>query len=151
MTQIGFYHLLKLPLEQALPRLLEKAAAAGMRAVLMAGSPERVEHLSALLWTYAEDSWLPHGSARDGEADQQPIWLTDQDENPNGATLLVLCDGIRPASLAGWQRCLDLFDGTDETAVAAARDRWKSWKEDGHQLIYYQQRADGGWDEKART
>jgi DNA polymerase-3 subunit chi len=151
MTQIGFYHLLKLPLEQALPRLLEKAAAAGMRAVLMAGSPERVEHLNAHLWTYAEDSWLPHGSARDGEAAHQPIWLTDSDENPNGATLLVLCDGARPASLTGWARCLDLFDGTDDTAVTAARQRWKAWKEEGHELVYYQQGETGGWVEKARS
>lgn len=151
MTQIGFYHLLRMPLDQALPKLLEKAVQAGMRVVVRAGSEERVEHLNALLWTYAEESWLPHGSARDGEAQSQPIWLTQAEENPNSATVLVLCDGAQPASLDGWDRCLDLFDGNDESAVLAARDRWKTWKADGHQLVYYQQNLNGGWEEKSRT
>jgi DNA polymerase III subunit chi len=151
MTQIGFYHLTRLPLDQALPKLLEKAAAAGKRAVVMAGSTERVEHLNAVLWSYSEDSWLPHGSARDGEAAQQPVWLTDADENPNSAAVLVLCDGARPSDMSRWERCLDLFDGNDPEALAAARLRWKTWKDDGHQLIYHQQNSSGGWEEKSRT
>jgi DNA polymerase-3 subunit chi len=150
MTQIGFYHLLRLPLEQALPKLLEKALAAGLRAVVMAGSAERVEDLASRLWTYDPDSWLPHGTAKDGEATLQPIWLTDHDENPNGATVLVLCDGASAESVGAFDRCLDLFDGNDPDAVQAARGRWKRWKADGHQLVYYQQTERGGWEEKAR-
>lgn len=150
MTQIGFYHLTRLALDQALPRLLEKAAAAGLKVVVMAGSTERVEHLNGLLWTYNEESWLPHGAASDGEAALQPIWLTDKDENPNGATVLVLCDGVVPADLAAYARCLDLFDGRDDEAVQAARTRWKTWKAEGHELVYYQQTERGGWEEKAR-
>lgn len=150
MTQIGFYHLLRLPLEQALPRLLDKALAAGMRAVVLAGSAERVEFLNDRLWTYEPDSWLPHGSAKDGEAELQPVWLTDADENPNGATVLVMCDGAASERVADFARCLDLFDGNDPEAVQAARERWKRWKADGHQLVYYQQTERGGWEEKAR-
>ena len=151
MTQIGFYHLTRSPLEQALPRLLDKALAAGYRAVVLAGSLERVEALNDRLWTYESDSWLPHGSRKDGDAALQPIWLTDQDENPNGATILVMCDGARSAAAAGFARCLDLFDGNDDDAVQAARDRWKLWKAEGHDLIYYQQGETGGWIEKARS
>ncbi|MBC7950870.1 MAG: DNA polymerase III subunit chi [Rhodospirillaceae bacterium] len=151
MTQIGFYHLLKLPLEAALPKLLEKAQAVGLKVVVMAATPDRVEHLTSHLWTYNEESWLPHGSAKDGEAALQPIWLTEKDENPNGATVLVLCDGMRPAEMAAFSRCLDLFDGNDEDAVKAARERWKAWKGEGHELVYYQQTERGGWEEKART
>lgn len=151
MAQIGFYHLIRQSLDQALPRLLDKALQAGLRAVVLAGSAERVEHLNALLWSFADDSWLPHGSARDGEAQSQPVWLTDRDENPNGATLLVLCDGMRPADMGQWTRCLDLFDGNDDGAVKAARDRWRDWRDQGHTLVYYQQGENGGWEEKARA
>lgn len=151
MTQIGFYHLMTLPLEQALPRLLDKALAAKLRVVVLAGSPERVEHLNDCLWTYAPDSWLPHGAAGDGNADLQPIWLTNADENPNCATVLVMCDGAESAKAGEYDRCLDLFDGNDPAAVQAARDRWKRWKEAGHQLVYYQQTERGGWEEKARS
>lgn len=151
MTQIGFYHLLKLPLEQALPRLLDKAVAAGHRVVVRAASEARVEHLNLQLWTFSEESWLPHGSAADGEAAMQPIWLTQTDENPNNAKVLVICDGAAPASLDGFERCLDLFDGNDPEAVQAARRRWKAWKAAGHALVYYQQGQTGGWEEKSRT
>lgn len=151
MTQIGFYHLTRLPLEQALPRLLEKAAAAGLKVVVMAGSSERVEHLNGLLWTYNEESWLPHGAASDGEAASQPIWLTERDENPNGASVLVLCDGAMPDDMGSYARCLDLFDGRDDEAVQSARERWKTWKGQGHELVYYQQTERGGWEEKARA
>lgn len=151
MTQIGFYHLLKLPLDQALPKLLEKAVAAGHRVVVRAGSDARVEHLNSRLWTYSEESWLPHGAAEDGEPQMQPIWLTAAEDNPNGAKVLVICDGAAPASLDGYDRCLDLFDGNDPDAVQAARERWKGWKAAGHELVYYQQTERGGWEEKART
>jgi DNA polymerase-3 subunit chi len=151
VTQIGFYHLLRLPLEQALPKLLEKALAAGLKVVVLAGSAERVARLDDQLWTYADESWLPHGSARDGDAELQPVWLTDADENPNGATVLVACDGAQSARVGDYARCLDLFDGNDPDAVQAARARWKRWKDEGHELVYYQQTERGGWEEKARA
>ena len=125
MAEIGFYHLLTTPLDRALPRLLERARAQGYRIVVRAASPDRVEHLNAVLWTYDEASFLPHGSARDGNAARQPIWLTDGDDNPNAATMLVLVDGAEPGDLAAYARCADLFDGSDEAAVEAARDRWR--------------------------
>ncbi|HEY9569116.1 MAG TPA: DNA polymerase III subunit chi, partial [Thalassobaculum sp.] len=93
MTEIGFYHLTATPLERALPKLLERTLQAGRRAVVLAGSEERVQALNGLLWTYEERAWLPHGAVRDGNAADQPIWLTAADENPNGATFLFLLDG----------------------------------------------------------
>ncbi|HTO82001.1 MAG TPA: DNA polymerase III subunit chi, partial [Methylomirabilota bacterium] len=93
MTEVRFYHLQRTTLEAALPPMLEKTLERGQRAVVVAGSPERVEHLTGHLWTYSERGFLPHGSARDGHADRQPVWLTAEDENPNGAQVLFLADG----------------------------------------------------------
>jgi DNA polymerase-3 subunit chi len=147
MTEVGFYHLLTMPLERALPRLLELGLKAGFRIVVLAGSPERVEHLDAALWSYDDASFLPHGSRRDGRPERQPIWLTESDENPNQADMLVLTDGAGSARLAEYRRCLDLFDGNDEAALAAARERWRGAKEAGHALTYWQQTATG-WAKK---
>lgn len=151
MARIGFYHLVRQPLEQVLPKLLEKALDSGARVVVLVGSEERLRFLDERLWTYADDSWLPHGSQASGDAPLQPVFLTTSEENPNGATILVACDGAQPHALDGWERCLDLFDGNDAEAVDAARRRWKTWKEQGHELIYYQQSERGGWEEKARS
>jgi len=147
VAEIGFYHLLATPLERALPRLLERARAGGYRIVVRAASAERVEHLSALLWTYDEASFLPHGSARDGNAANQPIWLSDGQENPNEATMLVLVDGGEAEDLASFTRCADLFDGNDSAAVGAARERWRRAAAAGHTLTYWQQTA-AGWEKK---
>ena len=148
MAEIGFYHLLSMPLERALPRLLERALGQGHRVVVMAGSAERVEHLNTLLWTYDEAGFLPHGSARDGNPGAQPVWLTDRHENPNGASILFLVDGAAAGDLAGYARCIDMFDGNDPDAVGAARGRWRSRAAQGHTLTYWQQTANG-WEKKA--
>jgi len=148
MTEIWFYHLQRQSLEEALPALLEKVLVAGARAVVMLGSEERVEAVNLRLWTYDDRGFLPHGSARDGFPAEQPIWLTVQDENPNGAKILVLADGARSAKVGQYSRCLELFDGNDANAVAAARMRWKSYEEAGHEVVYWQQDARGKWERK---
>jgi len=123
VAEIGFYHLLTTPLERALPRLLERARAQGYRIAVRAASSDRVEHLNALLWTYDEASFLAHGSARDGNPASQPIWLSDGEDNPNGATMLVLLDGVEAEDVSSFARCADFFDGNDDAAVALARER----------------------------
>jgi DNA polymerase III subunit chi len=147
MTEIAFYHLRSTPLERALPRILERALAEGHRVVVMAGSPERVDHLDALLWTYDDESFLPHGSARDGHAERQPVWLTATDENPNSATMLVLVDGAVSGRLGDYRRCCDIFDGNDDGAVAAARRRWQAAQAAGHTLAYWEQLG-GKWEKR---
>jgi DNA polymerase-3 subunit chi len=148
MTEVRFYHLQRTTLEAALPPMLEKTLERGQRAVVMAGSEERVEHLTNYLWTYREHSFLPHGSARDGRGEQQPIWITTKDENPNSAQILFLTDGSGSARVGDYERCAELFDGNDPNAVAAARTRWQAYKAAGHQVLYFQQNAQGGWEQK---
>lgn len=145
VTEVNFYHLTRATLEEALPRLLLKTLQAGERAVVMLGSPERVDQLNTHLWTYEQNGFLPHGAARDGEPERQPIWLTYLDENPNGAAFLFLADRARSERVADYRRCFELFDGRDETAVAETRERWKAYKAAGHTVIYWQQTPTGTW------
>ena len=147
MAEIGFYHLLSTPLERALPKLLERARAQGYPIVVRAGSAERVVQLDALLWTYEEASFLPHGSARDGNPALHPIWLTNGEENPNRASMLVLVDGVAADDLSSYTRCADMFDGNSDSAVAGARERWRHAREAGHSLTYWQQTV-SGWERR---
>ena len=135
-------------LEQALPQMLEKCVERGWRAVVMAGSPERVESLNQHLWTYSERGFLPHGSARDGEAALQPIWLTPVPEIPNGAEVLFLTDGAAHDDVGGFRLVCEVFDGRDAEAVAAARSRWVRYRDAGHAVTYWQQTDRGGWEQK---
>lgn len=148
MTEVRFYHLTATNLESALPKLLEKTLERGKRAVVLARSEERVEALCAHLWNYHDRSFLPHGSRRDGFAEQQPIWLTDSDENPNGADYLFLTDGASSAQLENYELCALLFDGRDGDALQAAREEWKRCKKLSLDLTYWQQDEQGRWNKK---
>ena len=114
--------------------------------MVRAGSAERVEALNAALWTYNDRAFLPHGSARDGFAADQPIWLTTDLENPNGAKVLVLTDGTTADAPADWAMVVEVFDGNDPASVAGARQRWTAHKAAGHQLAYWQQNEGGQWE-----
>jgi DNA polymerase-3 subunit chi len=148
MSEIGFYHLTRTPMDQALPKLLGRVLAQGARAVVRVGEPERLAALDSSLWLCADPDWLPHGTPQTGQAELQPIWLTTEDEAPNGARLLFLVDGADSARLGEFDRVFDLFDGQDDAAVAAARRRWSAAKAAGHVLTYWQQGA-RGWEKKA--
>ena len=104
-TEVNFYHLTRSSLEDALPRLLAKTLQAGERAVVMLGSPERVDALNTHLWTCDPNGFLPHGAAKDGEADRQPIWLTHLDENPKGAKFLFVADRACSEKVGDYNRC----------------------------------------------
>jgi DNA polymerase-3 subunit chi len=147
LTEVRFYHLQRQRLEDALPALLEKVRLRGHRAVVQATSTERVRLLDALLWTWCPETFLPHASSASGNPIDQPIWLTDREERPNEADLLVLIDGAE-ADLSPYAMCCDMFDGRDENAVIEARRRWAVYKEAGHTVTYWQQ-GENGWEKQA--
>lgn len=151
MTTVQFYHLRSTSRERAVPKLMEKALASGSRVVVIAESDASLKALSAALWTNDPNSFLPHGTTREPHADQQPILLTLADENPNNADILCVLDGVSPASLPDYAKVLDVFDGGDEQAVLAARQRWTRYKEAGHTLQYVKQQPGGGWKMEAEA
>ncbi|RYC32998.1 DNA polymerase III subunit chi [Lichenibacterium minor] len=151
MSEVWFYHLDRWPLERALPALLEKAVGRGWRAVVQASSPERMDALDAALWTYDEASFLPHGTSRDADAAVQPIVLTTDTANPNGAVIRFMVDGTEamPAlAESAYERVMLLFDGNDADERAGARRQWADLKKAGHGVAYWQQNEDGRWDKR---
>jgi DNA polymerase III subunit chi len=149
MTEVLFYQLDHQPLERVLPSLVEKTLERGWRAVVQAGSEERVEALDTLLWTYREESFLPHGTKRDGHPGSQPVYLTTDEDNPNGSQVRFLVDGAEAADLTSYARVVYLFDGRDPAAVERARDQWRSARQSGSDVTYWQQSPEGRWEKKA--
>lgn len=144
-----FYHLDQQPLDRVLPTLVEKTVDRGWRAVIQVGSPEKLASLDAALWTYRDDSFLPHGTAADGPLERQPVVLTLDEENPNGAQVRFLVEGAGSNRLTGYTRLVFVFDGGDPAAVATARGQWKMAKAAGYAATYWQQTAEGRWTRKA--
>jgi DNA polymerase-3 subunit chi len=150
MTEVLFYHLQGQPLERVLPTLIERSLDRGWRVVVQSSSEERVEALDAQLWTFRDDSFLPHGTHKEASAAEQPILLTVNDDNPNGAVVRFLIDGAPvPADAEAYQRIVLLFNGEDEDVVAAARARWTEAKAKGFEVTYWQPDEQGRWAKKA--
>jgi DNA polymerase-3 subunit chi len=147
MAELWFYHLERSELERALPPLLEKCLQRGWRALIRGGTPERLEALDDTLWTYRDESFLPHG--REGDPARQPIWLTTEGGNPNGAQVLFLIDGAEPGDIASFERTCLVFDGRDQAALESARLRWKAAKEAGIAASYWRESAAGKWEKQA--
>ena len=150
MTEIRFYHLTQSPLEHTLPGLLTKSLERGWRVIVQGGDEARLAFLDTHLWTYADDSFLPHGL--EGEGAAQPIWLTTSNENPNNAGVLMLIDGARatPERMEAFDLVTLFFDGADQNALAQAREDWKTVKEAGLPAVYWAQ-ENGGWVQKAKS
>jgi len=149
MTPVFFYHLERQPLDAVLPRLLAMSLERGWRVVVQAASEERAEALAAQLWSFDDESFLPHGTKADGFPDLQPVWLTAEDENPNNANVRFYVDGAEAQSIEGLTRAVILFDGHDVEAVDRAREGWKRFKAAGHEVSYWQQDEQGRWQNRA--
>jgi DNA polymerase-3 subunit chi len=153
VSQALFYHLERKSLEDVLPGLLERTRERGWRAVVQVGSAERMAALDTHLWTYSEPSFLAHGTAAEGHKARQPIYLTTEEENPNGAHVLFLVGGAMPANwssplLAGLERIVLLFDGRDPETLDAARAGWRSAKEASHDTTYWKESPNGKWEKQ---
>ena len=151
MTEIRFYHLQKQTLDQVLPQILTKALAGGHRIAVKLPDMQAVEQMNGHLWTYAPDSFLPHGSAKDGNEGEQPIFLTYTNDNPNESDVLITGHGAEPPpeEVENYTLCCEMLNGFDEESVTAARGRWKTYKDKGFDVTYWQQSETGKWEKKA--
>lgn len=147
--RVDFYHLQKSSLDQVLPLLAGKVYSTGKRLLIKTDLPEKAEHINTLLWTYDPDSWLPHGTISDGFEADQPVFITDGESNPNDAEIVMLTNGGSIEDVSAFERCLNLFDGNDESAVQGARVLWKAVVNAGHEAYYWQQNDAGKWEMKA--
>lgn len=149
MAEIRFYHLERQSLDQVLPMLLNKALQNGHRIIVKAPDTKEVERINTHLWTYDPNSFLPHGSNKDEKNTDQPVWITDTDENLNNADVLILTQGRNDENLEGFNLVCDMIDGRNEDTVAQARKRWQSYKDAKHHVTYWQQTPEGKWHQKS--
>jgi DNA polymerase-3 subunit chi len=151
MTETLFYHLERRSLEDVLPGLVEKSRARGWKALIRADSADRADAIDTLLWTYDDQSFLPHAQLGDGEAARQPVLITVEEGNPNAAQIVFYVGGTQPADWSGLNdlsRIVLLFDGRDATALAAARAAWKGAGAAGHDVTYWKETPSGKFEKQ---
>lgn len=148
LPEYWFYHLEGSTIEGVLPGLLEKTLAKGWRALVKLPK-EALPAMDELLWTFKDESFLPHGRDDEPMADWQPILLSHSIEDASGFDAVFLLGGKDIANMSGVSRSMIMINGRSQTDVAQERQRWKTLKETGANLSYYQQNAQGRWEKKA--
>jgi len=149
VTEVLFYHLQRQPIEKVLPTLIEKSLERGWRVAVQSSSEERIDALDALLWTFRDDSFVPHGTHRESTAAEQPVLLTVNKDNRNSAAVRFLVDRAPPPQdAASYLRIVMLFDGEDPEALAEARSRWREARDQGFDVTYWQADEQGRWQQK---
>lgn len=148
MTEIRFYHLRTKTAEQALPEILAKALEGGRRVTIKTADEDAAASLNDYLWVYNPDAFLPHGTKKDGHGLDQPVWITAGNDNPNGAKILIATGGAVPENPEHFELCCEMLEDREAEQVAAARERWKAYKERGFTLTYWQQTDRGGWEKR---
>jgi DNA polymerase-3 subunit chi len=144
MSEVLFYHLENQPLERVLPQLLEKTLERGWKAVVETSSRARAEAIDAMLWTFRDDSFLPHGIAGEVADPEQPVLIATDEQNANAANVRFFVDRAVPKTATGYERIVYMFSGHDPDAVTEARVAWKALQE-GNALTYWQQDENGRW------
>ena len=150
MAEILFFHLQSRPFEQVLPTILDRALSRGQRVVVEVSSQERLSAVDDHLWTYSDESFLPHVTAMEADAASNPIVLTTHAHNPNAAQVRICAEGVRiPDAMQDYERVVLIFDGDDPDALTAAREDWKKARALGQAASYWQQDDTGRWEKKA--
>lgn len=150
MSRIDFYHLQKSTLDEALPKLVLKAYETGKKIKIKVGNDLRVDFLSTLLWTFEDESFLPHGTKKDGFADMQPVYISSDDDNPNDAVFLFLVEAadVSPENALKFERIFYVFSGNNENELTKARTIWKAFMDKDFERHYWQQNIEAKWEEK---
>jgi len=148
MTEVLFYHLERARLEHILPDLLEKSLERGWRVLVATSTRDMADTINNFLWTYTDESFLPHGA--DGDGTDHPIFITETESTGGERDILFLVDGAEaePNRIENLTRCIRIFDGGDEEAVSAARVFWKKVKGAGHDATYWRQNENGRWEKQ---
>jgi DNA polymerase-3 subunit chi len=144
MAEIRFYHLQKQSLEQALPRILSKALDQGHK-IIIKTKKDTIEAVSELLWNTELDPFLAHGSVFEKNEELQPIYITDEEKNPNQADILILINGEAYNNMDKFKLCCEIFDGNNQDALSQARLKWKEYKDAKLNTTYWQEDAQGKW------
>ncbi len=144
MSAINFYELAVSPVDKVLPVLVLKAYEQGMRCVVLAENKDRLDELNKVIWTFKQDAFIPHGTKDDGKPENQVIYLTCEEENPNNSSVVFVTDNREVKG--AFEKFVDIFDGTVPETLKSAQARIDGYKAKGFEVNHFRQNEKAGWD-----
>jgi len=136
MTEVDFYILDTEDPRQRVQfacRLTDKAYRLGHRVYIHTESAEQTGELDNLLWTFQQNSFIPH-SVYDADSDNPPPVQLGHDSEPDAshAVLINLAPEV-PLFFSRFERVAELVNGEDSVR-RQSRQRYSFYKERGYPL-----------------
>jgi DNA polymerase-3 subunit chi len=118
-------------------RLVERIHSKGYRIFIHVPDREQAHHLDRLLWTFRQQSFLPHGLVAEADRELTPI-LLGQDGDPGDENqVLVNLSLDVPNFFGGFERLCEPVD-QDPTVREAGRRRWAYYRDRGYPLHHHE-------------
>ena len=114
-------------------RLLEKAHQQKNQAFVLCPDQLTAEHVDEQLWTFREDSFIPHNLIGEGPSQPPPIQIGWEEPPSRHRDILVLLRDSLPANYTQFKRLLVIVRN-DEAEKATARDMYKYLRENGVEI-----------------
>jgi DNA polymerase-3 subunit chi len=150
VTQIIFYSTAPLQVEKTLFALLEKSLEKGNKSLLLFKDKEKCLSINEQLWTYKQNSFLPHISEDDQIYDNidVPVYLSTKNENPFRAELLFSIDGFLPDNIEHFERVIIIIDVNDELLNEKYKNYYLDINKNFEDIVFYKSDDNGKWIEK---
>lgn len=143
--EISFYKLTSLPIIKAAPKLIEKIYYSGQRSTVLVQDSSILKTIDDGLWAYSTKHFIPHATCDDEFPEDQPVYITTKIESPNKATIFIALGKV-DLDQADSNKLIYMFDGNIPEQIEFARNKWKSYQNKGHSLVYWQQNLQGAWE-----
>ncbi|HBE92840.1 MAG TPA: DNA polymerase III subunit chi [Gammaproteobacteria bacterium] len=139
MTQVDFHILESEGPDRAMHhacRLINKAYMQGHRLHVRVTDASYAEQLDKLLWSFSDQSFVPHELQGTGDATPAPVNISIMGDSPEPDVILVnLCDNM-PETYRHHERLIEIVAG-DPDSTTAARERYRQYRESGDTLEIY--------------
>lgn len=118
-------------------RLAERIHCKGHRVYINLPNPEQARHLDRLLWTYRQQSFLPHGLTGDIDPELTPI-LLGFNANPGNENQVLINLALEvPAFFSCFERLCEPVD-QDPEIRNAGRQRYRYYRDQGYPLHHHE-------------
>ncbi len=114
-------------------RVAEKAHSAGHRVLIHTPSGEEAAHLDRLLWTFNEQSFLPHGLLNKVDHALNTILIGDGALDQEEHDVLINLALDVPTFFSRFKRLAECVDN-DNTVRTASRNRFRFYRDRGYSL-----------------
>ena len=132
MTRIDFYTKVPDKLRMA-GKLCAKALSQRQVVNVYAADEATASRFDRLLWTDQALSFIPHCRAEDALAAETPVVIHTQDSASLHGSILINLDNSRPPSFSRFDRVIEIVS-TEEADAAAARERYRFYRDRGYEL-----------------